>query len=288
MTRGRAGKSAALSVTGGTPRVALVLGSGAAKGFAHVGVLKVLEAEGIPVHRIVGTSVGSLVGVLSAYGHDARALRKIALSVEPGDLADPGVPDGGFLKGEKLEEFVDRHVRNTPIERLRIPFHAVATDLQTGRETLFGEGSAGRAVRASCAIPGVFRPVRIGDRVYVDGGVVSPVPVGAARRLGADRVIAVDVTGTAEEERPVPDGTLETVVQAFQLMYARIAAAQLSGADVVIRPEVGGWGSADFGRREEAIREGERAASGAMPRIRAALARSGRGRKGSPAGNPPR
>ncbi len=274
-----------LSATGGTPRVALVLGSGAAKGFAHVGVLEVLEGEGIPVHRIVGTSAGSLVGVLFAYGHDASALRKIALSVEPGDFADPGIPDGGFLKGEKLEEFVNRHVGDTPIERMRIPFHAVATDLQTGRETLFGQGDAGVAVRASCAIPGVFRPVRIGGRVYVDGGVVSPVPVKAARRLGADRVIAVDVTGTAEGERPVPDGTLETVVQAFQLMYARIAAAQLSGADVVIRPEVGGWGSADFGRRNEAILEGRKAAAACLPKIRGALARSGRGERGSPAGN---
>ena len=167
-------------------KVALVLGAGAAKGFAHVGVLKVLEANHVPVHMVVGTSVGSFVGSLFAFGYPAYDLQKIAMGLEKGELADLTIPDNGFVKGEKLEAYVNRMVRGTTMENLRIPFYAVATDIRSGQEMVFGKGNTGAAVRASCAIPGVFRPVRIGDRTYVDGGVVCPVAVDAARRMGAD------------------------------------------------------------------------------------------------------
>ncbi|OYV73233.1 MAG: hypothetical protein B7Z74_04255, partial [Deltaproteobacteria bacterium 21-66-5] len=176
-------------------KVAVVLGAGAAKGFAHVGVLKVLEANHVPVHMIVGTSVGSFVGSLYAYGYSAYDLQKIAMGLEKGELADWTVPDNGFVKGEKLEAYVNRMIRGTTMEKLRTPFYAVATDIGSGQEMVFGKGNTGLAVRASCSIPGVFRPVRIGDRTYVDGGVVSPVAVDVARRMGADVVIAVDISG---------------------------------------------------------------------------------------------
>ncbi len=168
-------------------KVALVLGAGAAKGFAHVGVLKVLEANHVPVHMVVGTSVGSFVGSLYAYGYPAYDLQKIAMGIEKGEIADLTVPDNGFVKGEKLEAYVNRMIRGTTIENLRIPFYAVATDIGSGQEMVFGRGNTGSAVRASCSIPGVFRPVRIGDRTYVDGGVVSPVAVDAARAVGGGR-----------------------------------------------------------------------------------------------------
>jgi NTE family protein len=250
-------------------KVALVLGAGAAKGFAHVGVLKVLEANHVPVHMVVGTSVGSFVGSLYAYGYPAYDLQKIAMGLEKGELADLTVPDNGFVKGEKLEAYVNRMIRGTTMENLRIPFHAVATDIGSGQEMVFGKGNTGLAVRASCAIPGVFRPVRIGDRTYVDGGVVSPVAVDAARRLGADVVIAVDITGGVSGS--VPETTLDTIFQSVNVMYSKIAAAQLSRADVVIQPKVGHIDSGDFTRRHEAILEGERAAQAALPKIQQLL-----------------
>lgn len=253
------------------PKVAVVLGAGAAKGFAHVGVLKVLEANRIPVSMIVGTSAGSFVGSLYAYGFNAYQLQKISFDIEQGDLADFTIPDNGFIKGEKLEAYVNRMLRNTPMEKLRIPFYAVATDIQSGSEMVFGSGNTGSAVRASCSIPGVFSPVVIGGRMYVDGGVVSPVAVDAARRLGADVVIAVDIS--AAGEAPRPQGTLATILQSIGIMYEKISAQQLQRADVVIRPRVGGIGSADFSKRHDGVLEGERAAQQALPAIRAAVSR---------------
>ena len=251
-------------------KVAVVLGAGASKGFAHIGVLKILETNKVPIHMIVGTSAGAFVGCLSAYGYDAYQLQRIAIAIDKGEIADLTVPDNGFIKGEKLEEYVNRTLRNTPIEKLRTPFYAVATDIQAGQEMVFGRGNAGAAVRASCSIPGIFRPVRIGDRVYVDGGVVSPVAVDAARRLGADVVIAVDVS--ADVGGAPPETTVETIMQSISIMYARLGAIQLGRAEIVIRPKVGHIGAADFSKRHEAIMEGEKAAVEALPRIQAALA----------------
>jgi len=253
-------------------KVALVLGAGAAKGFAHVGVLKVLEANHVPVHWIVGTSVGSLVGSLYAYGYPAYDLQKIAMGLEKGEIVDLTVPDNGFVKGEKLEAYVNRMLRGTTMENLRIPFYAVATDIGSGKEMVFGKGNTGAAVRASCSIPGIFRPVQIGDRTYVDGGVVSPVAVDAARRLGADVVIAVDISGGVADV--TPETTLDTIFQAINIMYSKIAAAQLSRADVVIQPKVGQIASGDFTKRHEAILEGEMAAQAALPKIQTLLGES--------------
>jgi NTE family protein len=252
-------------------RIALVLGAGAAKGFAHVGVLKVLESSGVPVDLIVGTSAGSAVGALYASGMDAYSLQKLALGVAEEDLVDLGFPDTGFIKGERLEAFINKTLGNAPIEKLKIPFYAVATDIATGQEVVFGKGNAGTAVRASCAIPGIFRTVTIGEKTYIDGGAVSPVPVDAARRYGADVAIAVDISGGGEMGRP--KGTIDTILQAVTIMYRRLGEAQLTRADVVIRPDVGGIGSGDLTRRHDAIMEGEKAAHAAMPAIRALLDR---------------
>jgi NTE family protein len=246
-------------------KVAVVLGAGASRGFAHVGVLKVLESHRIPIHLIVGTSAGSFVGGLYAAGIDAFGLQKMALALQKDDVVDLTIPDNGFIRGEKIEQFVNRAVRQVTLEKLKIPFRAVATNLQNGEETVFATGNTGRAVRASCAIPGVFQPVRIGTKVYVDGGLVSPVAVEAARRAGADVVIAVDISvgvGGA-----VPQGTLETILQSLDIMYAKIAAAQIGSADVLILPKLAHIGSSDFDRRHEAILEGERAAVQALPQI---------------------
>ncbi len=252
-------------------KIALVLGAGASKGFAHVGVIKILEANKIPIDLIVGTSVGSAVGSLYSYGLNAFELQKISFSIEQKEIVDLTIPDNGFIKGEKLEEFINRILKNTPVEKLKLPFYAIATDILNGQETVFERGNTGQVVRASCSIPGVFRPVKIGDKFYVDGGVVSPVGVDAARRLGADFVIAVDISAGAD--RVPPCTTIETLLQSINIMYAKLAAIQLSRADVVIQPRVGYIGSSDFSKRHEAILEGEKAALEMLPKIQAMINR---------------
>ncbi|PKN04894.1 MAG: Patatin [Deltaproteobacteria bacterium HGW-Deltaproteobacteria-9] len=258
-------------------KVAVVLGAGASRGFAHIGVLKILESHRIPIHMVIGTSVGSLVGSLYAYGYNPYDLQKIALAISKEDVIDYTIPDNGFIKGEKLENFVNRKVKNTTIDKFRIPFYAVATNIQTGQEMVFGRGSAGRAVRASCAIPGIVNPVMIGDKVYMDGAVVSPVAVDAARRFGADVVIAVDISAALSSS--APRGTMETIMRSIDMMNNKMAVIQLKNADVVIRPRVENIGSSDFTKRHEAIMEGEKATAEAMPainRIITGLRRDGR------------
>ncbi len=252
-------------------RVALVLGAGAAKGFAHIGVLKILEANHVPIHMIVGTSAGSFVGSLYAHGFNAFQLQEMSFRLEKADVIDLTVPDNGFVKGEKLAAYINSTLQNTPLEKLRIPFCAVATDLQSGEEIAFARGDTGTAVRASSAIPGVFKPVRIGERFYVDGGIVSPVAVDRAKKMGADIVIAVDISSNVESAPP--QGTVDTIIQAVTVMYARMSQNQLARADFVIKPSVGYIGSTDFTKRHEAVLEGEKAALEAMPRIRTVLER---------------
>lgn len=252
-------------------KIAVVLGAGASKGFAHVGVLKVLEGQKVPIHLIVGTSAGSIVGSLYAAGIDAFSLQRLALALQKDDVTDLTIPDSGFIRGEKLEAFVNRTVRQATLEKLKIPFRAVATNLQTGEETVFAIGNTGRAVRASCSIPGIFQPVKIGDKTYVDGGLVSPVAVDAARKAGADVVIAVDIS--AGVSGSVPQGIFNTILQSIDIMYAKISTAQVRNADVAIQPKVSYIGSGDFDRRNEAILEGERAATLAIPRIQEILAK---------------
>lgn len=252
-------------------KVALVLGAGASRGFAHIGALKVLESNGIPIHMIIGTSAGSFVGSLYAYGFNAFQLQKMSFLIEEGDIIDLTIPDNGFIKGEKLQEYINNTIKNTPIERLKIPFYAVATDIQTGQEIVFGKGNTGTAVRASCSIPGIFIPVKIDNRMYVDGGVVSPVAVDAARRLGADVVIAVDISSDADRKQP--EGIIETILQSINIMYSKLASIQESRADVVIKPKVGYISSNDFSKRHDAVLEGEKAAIEALPAIQNILAR---------------
>jgi NTE family protein len=246
-------------------KIAVVLGAGASKGFAHIGVLKVLESHKVPVHIVVGTSVGSFVGSLYAYGYSPYELQTIALGIQKNDIADYIIPDNGFIKGEKLENFVNLRVKYTPMEKFKIPFYAVATNIQNGEEMIFGRGNPGKAVRASCSLPGIFNPVLIGDKYYVDGGVVNPLAADVARRFGADVVIAVDISSSVETAPP--KATVDTIMQAVDIMYNKMASLNLKHSDIVIRPKVGHIGSSDFSKRHEAIMEGEKAATEAMPAI---------------------
>lgn len=252
-------------------KIAVVLGAGASRGFAHIGVLKVLESHKIPIHMVVGTSVGSFVGSLYAYGYNPYDLQTIAFAIQKDDIADYIIPDNGFIKGEKLEDLVNHKVKYATIEKFKIPFYAVATNIKTGEEMVFGRGNTGRAVRASCSIPGIFKSVVIGGKAYVDGGVVSPVAIDVARRYGADIVIAVDISSSLSSAAPA--GTFETIMQSIDIMYNKMAVIQLKNADVVIKPKVGNIGSSDFTKRHEAIMEGEKAAAEAMPAIEKIISR---------------
>ena len=254
-------------------KIALVLGGGATRGFAHIGVIKVLEANGIVPDLIVGTSVGSLVGSLYAAGNNGFALQKMAIDMDEAAISDWSVPffsqSTGVLKGEGLQNYVNKSVRNQPIEKLKIPFGAVATDLHTGQPILFRRGNTGLAVRASSAVPGVFNPVRIGNIDYVDGGLVSPVPVSFARKMGADFVIAVNIS--AQPDAQPASSTFEVLLQTFAIMGQSINQHELKQADIVIRPELGSMKGNDFNNRNQAILAGEKAALAEMEKIRQRL-----------------
>jgi NTE family protein len=258
------------------PRLALALGGGAARGFAHIGVIKVLEGNGIQPDIVIGTSAGSVVGALYAAGHNPFELQKLALQLDESAVTDWSLFDRGFIKGNALERFINTSVGNKPIEGLKRRFGAVATDFQTGEPIVFQRGNTGTAVRASAAIPGVFSPVTINGREYVDGGLVAPIPVREARSMGADLVIAVDISSVPSGKKN--QGTLDQLLDTISIMGAALGKMELGAANVVIRPELRGVAATNFQQRNEAILEGERAAQAALPRIRELLASRERNR----------
>lgn len=251
-------------------RIGIALGGGAAKGFAHIGVIKMLEANGFTPAVVAGTSAGSIVGALYASGMNAFELQEKAVALDEARIRDLQLSSGGLILGQKLEDYVNEQVRGKPMEQLAKPFVAVATRLEDGERTMFARGNTGQAVRASSSIPGVFQPVAIGKYHFVDGGITSPVPVDAARQLGADVVIAVDISNKARGK--TPDGMLGTLGQSIAIMGQKLGQAELARADFVIRPKVLDIGSTDFSQRAHAIVEGEKAALAVMPQIRARIA----------------
>jgi NTE family protein len=256
-------------------KVGLALGGGAARGFAHIGVIKALEAQGIVPDIVVGTSAGSVVGALYAAGNNGFALHKLALAMDEAAISDWSVPlfakVTGVIKGEAIQNYVNRAVHNVPLEKLKIPFGAVATDINSGQAVLFQRGNTGIAVRASSSVPGVFQPVRIGSRLYVDGGLVSPVPVRFARQMGADFVIAVNISAQPEMQAATGTSTLDMLLQTFSIMGQSINQYELKDADIVIQPSLGAMKGSDFDSRNLAILAGEQAATAALPMIRQKL-----------------
>lgn len=252
------------------PRIGLALGGGAARGFAHIGVIQVLESAGIEPDLVAGTSAGSLVAALWASGMDGAALQRVAGSMEESAIADWGFPGRGFLRGDALARYVRERTGGRTIERMPRPLGIVATDLDSGAAVLFRRGDTGLAVRASSAVPAVFLPVRIGDREYVDGGLVAPVPVAHARAMGAELVIAVDI-GESPEGQPTGD-PFRLLLQTFSIMGRSISRHELRDADVVIRPALAGYAGTDFTARDRAIAAGRAAATAALPALRARIA----------------
>jgi NTE family protein len=254
------------------PRVGLALGGGGARGFAEIGVLRVLEQEKIPIYAVAGTSVGSLVGALYADSGHVLDAEFLAVTIEREDLFDYGVLpifSGGFVKGERLEAFLRDHLKHTTIESMPVRFAAVATDIRSGKTVVFTRGPIAPAVHASCAIPGVFVPVTIGGVTYVDGGVTDPVPVAAARALGAERVIAVSISPAPPST--LPDNPIDVAYQSVTLLSAELARLRASEADLTLTPDVGSIGYDDFSQKKKLIEAGETAARAALPEIRRLL-----------------
>jgi NTE family protein len=260
-----------LPVAKRVPRIGLALGGGAAKGFAHVGVIAVLEEAGLRPSYVVGTSAGSLVAALYASGKTSAELQKAALSIEEAAITDWMLPlvGRGMFRGDALGRYVNEAVAGRVIEDMRIPLGVVATDLGNGQAVLFQRGDTGTAVRASSAVPAVFVPVRINGRDYVDGGLVAPVPVRFARQMGAEVVIAVDIS--TQPEGNSANDTLQILLQTFAIMGKSINQHELREADIVVRPSLMGLKSADFSARQRAIDAGRAAMLAALPALKARL-----------------
>ncbi len=252
------------------PRIGLALGGGAARGFAHIGVIQVLEENGLKPDLIVGTSAGSLVAALYASGKSGADLALLADSMDESAFTDWSFPGRGLIRGEALAKYVRDHTNGRSIEAMPLPLGIVATDLDSGQPILFQRGDPGVAVRASSAVPAVFQPVRIGTREYVDGGLVSPVPVRFARQMGAELVIAVDISA-------VPDGNPTTdpmrmLLQTFAIMGRSINSFELRDADVVLRPRLPGVSGADFAARKRSIQAGREATLAMLASLRERIA----------------
>ena len=257
----------------GDPKIALVLGGGSAKGFAHVGVVRVLEQEKIPIHMIVGTSVGSLIGSIYASNPDSFQLEWAAFKIDRNDVLDPSIVYSKFgpVQGVRLENFVEQTVKIKRIEDTKIPFYPIATDLNTGETIVLEKGSIAKAVHASSSIPGIFVPVTFDNRMLVDGGVTNNIACDVAKSKGADIVIAVNISKDIKEANI--NSLIDIVGQSAGIMMHEASKSKLKYADVVIEPNTRGVGMFDFSQKKLLMDEGIRAARQSMPRIRELIAR---------------
>jgi len=253
------------------PKIGLALGGGAARGFAHIGVIQVLEEAGIRPALVVGTSAGSVVAAFYASGKNGAQLQQVAETMEEATFADWTLPifSRGLLRGEALARYVSTQVNGRLIENMPLPLGIVATDLNSGQGVLFQRGDTATAVRASSAVPALFQPVKVAGREYVDGGLVSPVPVRYARQMGAELIIAVDISDPPEGN--AASDTLQVLLQTFSIMGKSINNFELRDAEIVVRPTLTGVASSDFGARRRSIEAGRAAMRSALPQLRAAL-----------------
>lgn len=238
------------------PKIGLALGSGGARGLAHIGVIKALKEHQIHFDLISGSSMGSLVGALIANNNDIKMIEKLAVTLKRKHWLDLTVPKLGFVSGDKVKELTRILTHGKNIEDLALPLGIVTTDIETGERVVFKDGNVAEAVRASISIPGIFVPHRIGDRLLVDGGVVERVPVHTVREMGADIIIAIDV-GLFDAKMKVTS-IMDVISQSINIMEREIYQRQISTADYVIRPNVGDISSLDFSNVEDIIEEGYR------------------------------
>jgi NTE family protein len=251
--------------------IGIALGSGSARGFAHIGVLQALDEAKLPISIVAGTSAGSLVGAFYAAGFTPWQMQAFALKVKDIDVADfASSKQRGLIAGAALKKLVNGYLNDMPIEKMQRRFAAVATDLTTGEKVVLNRGDTGAAVVASCSIPGVFIPARIDGRELMDGGLTSPIPVAVARDMGADIVIAVDVGGSPSSKPR--RGLYEIILQSFAIMSRSLALLETQNADLLIEPDTNAFDSADFSARREMIEAGYLAGKAAIPGINRLLA----------------
>ncbi|WP_079529737.1 MULTISPECIES: patatin-like phospholipase family protein [Halobacillus] len=241
------------------PKIGLALGSGGARGFAHLGVLKVLSDHGIPVHLIAGSSMGALVGSFYAAGQRIEDLYKLAFTFKRKYYLDFTVPKMGFIQGRRIKEYIRLFTFGKSIEQFNLPMSIIATDLSAGTKKVFQNGPASDAVRASIGIPGIFVPEKINDRLYIDGGVIDRVPVSVVKQMGADLIIAVDCSHFDAD--PSIHSIYDVIFQSIDIMQDQLSTAMgiSSDADVMIRPEVTTYSSRAFTNIKEIIEAGEAA-----------------------------
>ena len=251
----------------GRKRIGLALGGGAVRGLAHLGVLSVLEREGIPVDCVAGTSVGSVVGAAYCAGLGAEQLKAIAAQISWSRIAGPALSMQGFVSFAKLERWLVDLLGDLDFADLAIPFAAVATDAASGDPVVLREERLAPAVRASCSVPGIVPPVKMNGRLLVDGGIADNLPVAAVQALGADYVIGVDICRPLIRRRRGPLGmgiaALETLV--------RRAGGGIEAADCLISPDLAGFSYVRFSQRKELIARGIRAAEEKLPLLQAAF-----------------
>ncbi|NLY55175.1 MAG: patatin family protein [Firmicutes bacterium] len=258
----------------GKPLVGIALGGGAARGLAHIGVLATLEEAGVPLDIVTGTSIGAIVGGYYAAGGDLEWLAKLVLTLKWDQLVDLTVPRLGFLKTEKLYHLLQLLCRQKKIEELEIKFGAVAVDIANGEELLLTSGDIAAAAIASASIPGVFLPYKMNDRLLVDGGIRSQIPIEAAKKLGADLVIAVDVSGDVIPMKV--QSVIDVMLQSVVIMQEEANAYKIRQADVLITPAVGAIRPFDLSDAAQTIELGRTAAREKLPEIFAALDKVGR------------
>lgn len=247
------------------PKIGLALGGGAAKGYSHIGILKVLEKEKIPIDLIAGTSIGSIVGALYASGISTSVLEKLAYNIQRELWIDLVIPRRGFIAGKRVEQMIKLLTKNKSFDELNIPLAITATDLIEGEIYIFKKGNVSKAVRASISIPGIFNPVIEGEKVLVDGGVLNNVPVDVVKEMGADYIIGVDLSSKASVRvRSIYDILNRT----FEVMGREILKYKLQTPDVLIRPNLEKINPSHFNQAEECIEGGIRATLEVLPQIR--------------------
>jgi NTE family protein len=252
------------------PKIGVALGGGFARGLAHIGVLKVLEEEQIPVDFLAGTSVGSVIGASYASGVSAKELGQVASLVRFKDFSRWTFSRFGLFSNDKMAELLNRVLRCKTFEELRIPLAVAATDILTGEPAVFTQGELITPVRASCAYPGMFLPVNINGRLLVDGLLAHAVPAVPLREMGAERVISVYLAARWVKPRG-PRHVFDIIGQCFSIAQDKMCGLWRSASDVVVEPEIGDFGYDDFARAQEMVQAGELATRAALPQIRAWL-----------------
>ena len=252
-------------------KVGLALGSGAARGLAHIGVLKVLEQEGIPIDMIAGTSLGALVGAFYAHGQGVERMEKLVIDLGAkrlNFLFEPALPKTGLIRGRKIDGALKGVIGGARFQDLKIPFACVATDINNGDEIVIEEGTVWEAIRARSTVPVVLALVKREGRYLVDGTLVNPVPVSVVKAMGADFIIAVNVIPRRETPGKTEPNLFTVVMQTLYISSYQFIQASLEGADIVIEPKVDEIGYADFHHARECILQGELAAKKVIPEIK--------------------